>query len=68
MNAVRGIRASEREAGGIEMIEALVDPFLRTDRQRQLLKQRVAALGIGFIERAAQRKAIEVLSLEAFMK
>lgn len=36
--AVRDILASEREAGGVEMIEALVDPFLSTDRKRQLLK------------------------------
>jgi hypothetical protein len=66
--AVRAVLASEREAGGIEMSEALVDPFVRPDRQRQLLKPRVAAIGIGFIERAAQLQAIDVLGLEAVMK
>jgi hypothetical protein len=50
------------------MMEALGDPCLRTDRQRQLLKPHVAARGLGVIERAAQRKAIEALGLEALLK
>ena len=63
--AVRAVRASERDAGGVEMLEALIDPFLSADRQRQLLKEHVTAIGLGFIERAAQRQAMEQLSLEA---
>ena len=66
--AVRDILASQRDAGGIEMIAALVDPCWRTDRQRQRLTPRVAAIGRGFIERAAQRTALEVRGLETVMK
>ena len=66
--AVRDILASQRDAGGIEMIAALVDPCWRTDRQRQRLTPRVAAIGSGFIERAAQRTALAVRGLETVMK
>jgi hypothetical protein len=34
----RDIVASERKAGRVEMIEAQVDAFVGTDRQRQFLK------------------------------
>ncbi len=66
--AVRDILASQRDAGGIEMIAALVDPCWRTDRQRQRLTPRVAAIGRGFIERAAQRTALAVRGLETVRK
>jgi hypothetical protein len=32
------------------MIEAQIDTFVRTDCQRQFLKQQIAAIGISFIK------------------
>jgi hypothetical protein len=66
--AVRDLLARAREAGGIERLAALVDPCLRTDRQRQLLTPRVATIGIRVIKGAAQLQAIAGLGLEPFMK
>jgi hypothetical protein len=36
------------------MIAAQVEAFLGTDRKSKLLKQEVAAIGVGLIERAAR--------------
>jgi hypothetical protein len=63
--AVRDRRASEREAGGVEMMEALIDPFLSADRKCPLRPSHVTAIGLGFIERAAQLQALAQLRREA---
>jgi hypothetical protein len=47
------------------MMAAQRQPFLRTDRQGQLLPSPVAAIGIGVIESAATRQAVQQRSLEA---
>ena len=56
---------AEGKAGRVEMIAAQVDAFLGTDRQGQLLKQQVAAIGVGRIERATELKALEHLGAHA---
>jgi len=65
---VRDVRASETKAGRVEMIEAQIDAFLRTDRQRQCLKQQGAALGIGCIEGATKLETVKHLGIDAFAK
>ena len=50
------------------MIEAQIDAFVRTDRQRQFLKQQVAAIGIGFIEGAAKLETVEHLGIDPVAK
>ena len=67
LSAGRDSLASERDAGGLALLAARGDACLRTDRQRPLLTPRVAALGIGFSEGAAQRKALDVRGRETFM-
>ena len=44
---------------------APVDAFVGTDRQGQLLKQAVAAIGVGLLARAAERKAVAQLGAHA---
>src|SRR5215510_7246239 len=65
---VREVRTSETKAGRVEMIKTQIDAFVRTDRQRQFLKQQVAAIGMGFIEGAAKLETVEHLGLNAFAK
>jgi len=65
---VRYVLASETKAGRVEMIGAQIDTFVRTDRQRQFLKQQVAAIGIGFIEGTAKLETVEHLGIDAFAK
>ena len=62
---VRDIVASERKAGRVEMIEAEINAFVGTDRQRQFLKQQVAALGRGLIKGATKLKAVDHLGIDA---
>src|SRR4030095_620883 len=55
------IVATEVKAGRVEMMEALLHAFLGTDSQSQLAKQQITPIGMDFIERPAQLKAIEHL-------
>jgi hypothetical protein len=63
---VRAVLASETKAGRVEMIEAQIDTFVRTDRQRQFLKQQITAIGISFIEGTAKLETVEHLGSDAF--
>src|ERR1043165_9133381 len=58
---LRDIVATKGKAGGVEVMEALLNAFLDTARQRQLAKQEITPIGLDFIERPAQLKAIEHL-------
>jgi hypothetical protein len=62
---VGDVRARKTTAGRVEMIEAQSDAFVRTDCQRQVLKQQIAARGMGFIEGAAKLATVEHLGIEA---
>ena len=66
--AVGDIVASETKASRVEMIEAQIDAFLPTDRQRQFLKQQSAALGIRFIEGTAKLETVEHRGSDAVAK
>src|SRR5262244_4552057 len=57
----RDIVATEGKAGCVEVMEALLNAFLGTARQSQLAKQEITPIGLDFIERPAQLKAIEHL-------
>src|SRR5438093_2451080 len=59
--ALGDIVTTEGKAGRVEMMEALLNAFLDTDSQRQLAKQQITPIGMDFIERPAQLKAIEPL-------
>jgi hypothetical protein len=63
--AVGNVFPMERKAGGVEMIEAQVNTFLGTDRQSQLMKQEVAAVGVGLVKRAAKLKTVKHLGTHA---
>ena len=60
--AVRHIVAGQGKAGGVEMVEALIEAFLPTDGQGQFAKQQVTAIGVDVIEGPAEFKAVEHLS------
>ena len=51
-------RTAECNAGGVEMMAAQGDACVGPDLQRTLLKQEVAAIGVGLIERVAERQAV----------
>src|SRR5215470_19472481 len=59
--ALGSIVATEGKAGRVEMMEALHNVFLGTDSQSHLTKQQITPIGLDFIERPAQLKAIEHL-------
>jgi len=50
--------AAEREAGRVEMVEALVPTFLGTDREGQLTQQPITAIGVHRSEGTAECKAV----------
>jgi hypothetical protein len=64
----RDVRASATKAGRVEMREAPIDTFVRTDCQRQCLKQQSAALGISFIKGTAQLETVAHLGIDAFVQ
>src|SRR5262245_53724730 len=66
--ALGDIVATEGKAGGVEMMEALLNAFLGTDSQSQLAKQQITPLGMDFVERPAKLKAIEHLRANAGTK
>src|SRR5215475_11805104 len=59
--ALRHIGTTEGKAGRVEVMEALLNAFLGTARQSQLTKQEITPIGMDFIERPTQLKAIEHL-------
>src|SRR5215510_5866649 len=59
--ALRDIGATEGKAGRVKVMEAWLNAFLGTARQSQLAKQEITPIGLDFIERPAQLKAIEHL-------
>ena len=65
--ALRPIRARQRKAGRIEMIETEINPFLLADRQSEFTQQEITAIRVGFIERAATLQAIEHLCADTLM-
>src|SRR5262245_23880860 len=66
--ALRDILAGERKTGRIKMIEAQINAFVSTDRQRQFLKQQVATIGRGVIQSAAKLETVEHRGLDAWAK
>jgi hypothetical protein len=50
------------------MIEAQINAVLSTDRQRQFLKQEVAAIGRGVIQSAAELETVEHRGIDAVPK
>ena len=66
--ALRDVLAAQRKAGCVEMIEAQVNAFVGTDRQGKLLKQQVAAIGMGLIKCPAKLEAVEHLGRDALTK
>jgi hypothetical protein len=65
---VRDVLARERKAGRVEMIETQINAFLGTDRKGQFFKQQVAAIGLGFIKRAATLETVEHFGIDAWAK
>src|SRR4029453_14689353 len=59
--ALGGIAATEGKAGRVEMMETWHNVFLGTESQTHPTKQRIAPIGLDFIERPAKLKAIEHL-------
>ncbi len=53
------VRASERKARGVEMIETLRNAFVGTDRKGEFTQQQIAAIAIDFIETPAEFKAVK---------
>ena len=62
---LRDVRATARTAGRVARIDTQGKTCLGTDRKRQVLQQPVAARGRGCIERAATRKAVAHLGIDA---
>src|SRR5712692_4104160 len=62
------IGATEGKAGRVEMVEALINAFPRTDRQGKCTQQKITAIRIDLIECTAQFKAVEHLGLDTVMQ
>jgi hypothetical protein len=63
--AVRDGLARETKAGRVEMMEAPIDTFVRTDCQRQFLKQQIAAIGIRCIKGTTKLETVAQLGIDA---
>jgi len=53
------VRASERNARGVERIETLRNAFVGTDRKGEFTQQQIAAIAIDFLETPAECKAVK---------
>ncbi len=62
------IVTTERKAGRVQMIEALLNAFLDTNGQSQFAQQQVTPIRMNLIERPAKFEAIEHRRLDPFAK
>src|SRR5262249_62006190 len=63
--AFGSILTAERKARRVEMIKALINPFLDTHRKVKLTKEEITPIGGDLIEAAAEFAAVEHVSVDA---
>src|SRR5262249_41440883 len=66
--AFGSILTAERKARRVEMIKALINPFLDTHRKGKLTKEEITPIGGDLIEAAAEFEAVEHVSVDARAK
>src|SRR2546430_17153990 len=66
--ALGSVLTAERKARRVEMIKALINPFLDTHRKGKLTKEEITPIGGDLIEAAAEFEAVEHVSVDARTK
>jgi hypothetical protein len=66
--ALGSVRAAERKARRVTMMNALIPPFVDTHRQGKLTQEKITPRGGDLLEAAAECAAVDHVSVDAWTK